>query len=138
MESKAGSRWDQKEIDNLKKELEEGKSWLDISNKHGRSILSVQMKAVSEHLKDKEENNMEEKNEKDYISALSKKLGVGIELVQSIYYKKEKGKEDKEKNNNKDSFKLLWDFKIFLMEKYEFGDDTQYIHEVFDEFVKKI
>lgn len=51
--------------------------------------------------------------------------------------KQEKSLEKKEKEKTKydsKSFGILWDFKIYLLSKYDFDDD---IHGIFDDFVKE-
>lgn len=141
MSSKAGSRWEENEVEQLKREIEEGQSWLSISEKHGRSVLSVQLKSISKNLKECKSDDNEEKMLED----ISKKLGVDRRLVESIH-SKYKNRQEKKKNDNKtkenkennnkysqDAFKMLWDFKIYLIENYDFGND---IHEIFDNFVK--
>ena len=45
----------------------------------------------------------------------------------------EKKEKEKEKYDSK-SFGILWDFKIYLLSKYEFDDE---IHKIFDDFVRE-
>lgn len=138
--SKAGSKWDEKEVNDLLDKVENGDSWLSISENHKRSIVSVQMKAISEILK-----TYDEKDEKEMVKEISEKFGVSEDMVLSIYSKEKekKGKEVKNEKNiakkNKkystDSYKMLWDFKLFYLEKVK-GNKDNTIHSIFDDFVK--
>ena len=134
-----GQKWTTDEIQHLLKQIEDsGLGWKDIAQNHNRSISSVQTKAIYEYLKD--ENYKDE-------STLSKKLKVPIEMITEIVQKKQnratKQESRKEKKENptpthakyeSKSLGILWDFKIYLLSKYEFDDS---IHTVFDDFVKE-
>ena len=142
-QERAGQKWTDDETHHLIKQINEsGLDWKDIAENHGRSILSVQMKAVYEYLKDQNQPN------EIFITELSDKIKVSNELIKEIVRKKqkrvekqEKSLEKKEKEKEKEktkydskSFGILWDFKIYLLSKYDFDDD---IHGIFDDFVKE-
>lgn len=140
-QERAGQKWTDDETQHLIKQINEsGLHWKDIAENHGRSILSVQMKAIYEYLKDQDQNQSNE----IFITELSDKIKVSIDLIKEIVRKKQKHVEKQEKSLEKKekektkydskSFGILWDFKIYLLSKYDFDDD---IHSIFDDFVKE-
>ena len=81
-QERAGQKWTDDETQHLIKQINEsGLQWKDIAENHSRSILSVQMKAIYEYLKDEKEPN------ETFITKLSDKLKVSIDLVKEIVRK---------------------------------------------------
>lgn len=139
--SNVGKPWTEHEVKELIHEVATPDLTLPaIANKHGRTTKGVveRLKLVAFTMTTNQAMNVEE--------VVFKLRFLSKDDVLEVVQKKKAGKAGNEERAGKllsstsssssavdDKFKILWDFKLFMKERFDFDEET---HNLFDEFVK--
>jgi hypothetical protein len=126
--SNVGKPWTENEVKELIQEVGTPNLTLPaIAQKHGRTTKGVveRLKLVAFTMTTNQAMNVEEVvmklrflSKDDVLEVVQKKKGKSLLSSSSV---------------DQDKFKILWDFKLFMKERFDFDEET---HNLFDEFVK--
>lgn len=130
--SNVGKPWTEHEVKELIQEVATPDLTLPaIAHKHGRTTKGVveRLKLVAFTMTTNQAMNVEEVVMK--LRFLSKD-----DVLEVVQKKKEKTKSllsSSSVDPKEDKFKILWDFKLFMKERFDFDEET---HNLFDDFVR--